>query len=313
MKLYVDGDLVHTATGIEKLVTQGNAVIGATSGDSQTNFWNGLIAEMRVWDSALSDDAIKNDYLPDIDDQSGLIGYWTFDGSSTSYTDQSGSGHTASYGGSSNWSQSAQTFFASPNGTEWTVIEGSHSTSTNDIAYIDPNTGELVVQNREMVRSADQHKPASTDPVHVTGTFKFDSGSDGYMHVMTRSDPSSTDSFGFPTNGLNFSAVEGDDRILIDRFVNGSLTSVANSGTGSIDFRKDTEYSFDVYDDGSTVRLTVTEVGNPANSVTISATDTTDFSGSNYVVLTGREDTGSGGEQVVRFDDIQIDNDIVLD
>lgn len=313
VKLYVDGDLAHTATGIEKLVTQGNAVIGATSGDSQANFWNGLIAEMRVWDSALSDDAIKNDYLPDIDDQSGLIGYWTFDGSSTSYTDQSGSGHTASYGGSSNWSQSAQTFFVSPNSTEWTVVEGSDSGSTNDIAYIDPDTGELVVQNRELVRSADQHKPASTDPVHATGTFKFSSGTDGFMHVMTRTDPSSKDANGLPANGLNFSAVEGDDRILIDRFVNGSLTSVANSGNGSIDFRKDVEYSFDVYDDGSTVRLTVTEVGNPSNTATITATDTTDFSSTdNYVVLTSREDTNSGGEQVVRFDNIQIDNDIVL-
>jgi hypothetical protein len=313
LKLYVDGQLAQTITGIDKNVLSGGANIG--SSDSNSDYFSGLINEIRLWNVERSADQIADGYLPDFSSptgQSALVGYWkAADISGSTITDTSSNSNNGSVSGATTTTTSS--LFVGPNTDKWTIVEGTHSDSENDIAYIDTSTGELVVQNRELVRSAEQHKPSATDPLHVTGTFQFDSGTDGFMHVMTRADASSTDANGLPANGLNFSAIEGDDRILIDRFVGGNLSaSVANSGNGTIDFRKDTEYSFDVYDDGSTVRMTVTEVGNSANTVTITATDTTDFSGSNYVVLTGREDTDDGDEQVVRFDDIQIDNDIVL-
>lgn len=314
LKLYVDGELVQSITGISKNILTGGANIG--SSDANSDYFSGLINEIRLWNEERSADEIADTYLPDISSptgQSTLVGYWkAADVSGSTITDSSSNSNNGSVSGAT--ATTTTTLFAGPNTTEWAVIEGTDTGSENDIAYVDSTTGELVVQNREIVRSADEFKPSSNQPVHVTGTFKFDSGTDGYMHVMTRADPSSTDSNGLPANGLNFSAIEGEDRILIDRFVGGALSAnLANSGNGSIDFRKDTEYSFDVYDDGSNIRLTITEVGNPSNTVTVTATDNTDFSGSNYVVLTSREDTDNGDEQVVRFDDVGIDHDIVVD
>ncbi len=314
LKLYVDGALVQTITGIDKNILTGGANIG--SSDANSNYFSGLISEIRLWNAERSASEIADSYLPDLSSPSGvtnLVGYWKAANiSGSSITDSSSNSNSGTLSGVT--TTTTTSLYPGPNTTEWTVIEGTHSGSQNDIAYVDTTTGELVVQNREIVRSADQFKPSSNQPVHVTGTFQFDSGTDGYMHVMTRADPSSTDSSGLPANGLNFSAIEGDDRILIDRFVGGVLSAnLANSGNGSIDFRKDTAYSFDVYDDGTNIRLTISEVGNPSNTVTVTATDTTDFTGNNYVVLTSREDTESGGEQVVRFDNVGIDHDIVLD
>ncbi len=319
LKLYVDGELIQTVTGIDKNILSGGANIG--SSDSDSDYFSGLINEIRLWNVERSAEQIADGYLPDFSSPTGqgaLVGYWrAADISGSTVTDSSSNANNGSISGAT--ATTTDSLFVGPNTTEWTVVEGSHSGSENDIAYVDTDTGELVIQNRELVRSADQHVPGAANPVHVTGTFKFDSGTDGFMHVMTRADPASKDGNGLPAYGLNFSAVEGDDRILIDRFENGSITAnVATSGNGAIDLRKDTEYRFDVYDDGNTVRMTVTEVGNSANTVTITGTDENNFdeldghTGDQYVVLTSREDTDNGDEQVVRFDDVKIDNTIML-
>ena len=51
LSLYVDGVLVQTLTGVTENILAGNAFIGRSS-DSATDFFNGSMAEVRVWGDA---------------------------------------------------------------------------------------------------------------------------------------------------------------------------------------------------------------------------------------------------------------------
>ncbi len=316
LKLYVDGALVQTITGIPKDILSAEATIG--SGPNGTDFYNGLISEIRLWNDERTATEIADSYLPDLSNPSGdasLVGYWrAADLSGQSINDSSANNNDATLGSSSGNTTgdpstgTTSTHFQPVDSTKWTVVEGTHAGSANDLAYVDD--GDLVIQNRELVRSADQFAPTSGTPVHTSGTFMFTGGTADFFHLMTRADPSSTSSSGFPTNGLNFSAVNADENIIIDKYVEGTLTTLTLSGDANVTLTNNTEYSFDVYDDGTNLRFTVTEVGNVSNTATVTATDSTSF-GTNYVVLTNRIDTGTT-ENVVRLDNLNIDQDIVL-
>lgn len=316
LKLYVDGALEQTITGVPKNILSSEATIGSATDGS--DFFNGLMSEIRLWNDERTTTEIADSYLPDLSNPSGdasLVGYWrAADLSGQTINDSSANNNDATLGSSSGNTAgdpstgTTTTHFQPVDSSNWTVIEGTHSGSANDLAYVDD--GELVIQNREMVRSADQFAPANSTPVHISGTFKFTGTTTDYFHLMTRADPSSTSSSGFPTNGLNFLASNAGESLTIEKYVNGTLSTLTLSGDDSVTLTNNAEYSFDVYDDGTNLRFTVSEIGDTSNTATVTATDTTAF-GTNYVVLTNREDTGTT-ENVIRLDNLNIDQDIVM-
>ncbi len=306
LTLYVDGQPVKTFTGLDVDIQNGNLTLLRDSKDN-ADFFDGLVAELRSWTGARSDADILQNYLPNMDAvTANMNGYWRFDSTSSSYTDLSGDNHTATRSGTST---TTATLFPAP-GSDWVVVESNKSSTTNDYAYVD--NGELVIQNRELVRTADQIQPSTDQPIHVTGTFTFTGAGSDFMSVITRADTSAQTSFGDPNNGLAFAANADQDRIEIIRISNGNYTGLTETGDASINLTRNAEYRFDVYDDGSNLRFSVTEIGNPSNTANVTATDSTSF-GTNYVVLTNREDTTSNPEHVVRIDNIRIDQDILIE
>ena len=59
-KLYVDGSLSNSQSITQTISTSGNAVIGARSFTSPTNYMNGNLANVAIWNRALSSDEINS-------------------------------------------------------------------------------------------------------------------------------------------------------------------------------------------------------------------------------------------------------------
>lgn len=94
MKLYKNGVLVDSATGINPLADGIAAYIGSYNGG---NVWGGEIDEVRIWNVARTEEEISENYNQTLtDSETGLVGYWNFDGDSSSNTiiaDLSGNGN----------------------------------------------------------------------------------------------------------------------------------------------------------------------------------------------------------------------------
>ena len=79
MKIYLNGQLWHSGTGkTKKLVNAAKVRIG--NGYNFAGFYEGQIAEVRIWNKARTADEIKNSmYLQLTGQEVGLVGYWRLD------------------------------------------------------------------------------------------------------------------------------------------------------------------------------------------------------------------------------------------
>jgi ribosomal protein S17E len=189
--------------------------------------------------------------------------------------------------------------------SKWAVVEGAAPGDDDSIAE---TGGDLVIRNSEFLRSKDQFDPTSDNPVHITGRFTF-ANTDDFFSVVTRSDavPNPANS-GLPANGIGFIALSSGDNV-ISFFTTGDA-SVANvAGDVKISFAAGRPYEFEAFDDGTNLRFTVTEVGNPTNTATVTATSTYNPA-TNFVVVTNREDTGT--DHVVNLHELEIDQGLMV-
>lgn len=316
LTLFVDGTPVQTFTGLSIDIESGQLVLGSSSESASVDAWSGMLAELRTWTDARSDDEILANFRPNIDaDDANLSGYWKFDaGSGTTVTDASGNGNTLTFaGGGNQFSHATSSLFPAPDSTKWVVVEGNDSGTDGDTAYVED--GELVLVNREVVRSATEFDPSTANPIHVSGRFSYQN-EDDILTVATRSNATpDSNFFGYASESLNFDINDsnGANTGQINIFTRSGSANTDLSATGDalLDLNVGAEYDFDVFDDGTNVRFIVSEVGNPQNRAEI--TSTSAFNpGSNYVTVHNREDTTdeAGTSFVSRVSDLRIDQDL---
>ncbi len=81
--LYVDGSSVLTDTDSDANTTQNNGqplIIGALPTTSTTNYFDGLIDDVRIWSTVrTATEIVNNMSVTLVGNESGLVGYWKFD------------------------------------------------------------------------------------------------------------------------------------------------------------------------------------------------------------------------------------------
>ena len=315
LKLYVDGVLSSTHTGVAKNISTGTAVIGSSSTGISDTFV-GKIGEVRVWDTVRSDELINLNFEPNLTNPgttTNLVGYWNMkDAAGQTVTDSSANSNNATLGataGASTDDPSAATstlpgFISS----DWTVVEGT-ATQGGDSVLIQDGNAEIT--NRELLRSASQFDPTATDPLHVTGRFTFQETGD-FFHVMTRAaGTGSSSNDGLPLTGVEFKADLNGNLIALNSYDNSATaTGLTASGDAGIDLRIGAEYEFEVFDDGTNLKFSVVEIGNGENTASVTSTSSLNPT-TNYVVVTNRH--GVNETHRVAVDDLKLDHGFVTD
>lgn len=132
-KTFINGNLVHSinASGIinDAYTPDDNLRIGGRIPE-QNQYFHGNIDEVRIWNSALTDSQINNQYNQQlVGDESGLIGYWSLDeGTGSTTIDKTSNGNNGTFNN--------QTFWTSPgalsggNTVTLTVIDANGNSST---------------------------------------------------------------------------------------------------------------------------------------------------------------------------------------
>lgn len=320
LTLFIDGEPVKSFSGLSIDVDNGALVLGSSSEDSSADPWTGLMAEIRTWSDARSDEEILANFRPDIDaDDANLSGYWKLNndnGTGTSVTDESANNNTITFaGGANQFTHTTSSLFPAPDTSKWLVVDGNDPETDGDTAYVED--GELLLVNREIVRSVTEFDPSTANPVHVSGRFSYQNEND-ILTIGTRSNGvSDAASFGIIGEGISFSindssgANSGFLEILVRS--GGTNTTLTTTGDELLELRAGTEYEFEVFDDGTNLRFRVTEVGNPQNTSEVTATSSFD-PGTNYVTIHNREDNtvdaNADGSFVARVSELRIDQDL---
>lgn len=320
LKLYVDGVHVKTQTGVTKEMIGGDAAIGQAS-DSNADHFTGQIGEVRVWDAVMTDAQIDNNFGPNLSNPSStsnLVGYWNMkDVSGQTVTDLSSNSNTATLGASGSGGgddpTTQSTTYPQLNSSHWTIVEGAGSYNGDTILVQD---GNVEISNRELLRSSTEYDPTSSNPLYVTGRFTFEKAADIFSVITRSSGVADSSFFGYPTTGVRFEARNETNNDLLAIYVNSAAGGGANdtaltlAGDSSINLKLGTEYEFEVFDDGTNLKFNMTEVGDPGNAASVTATSTFNPS-TNYVVLTNREQLNTGNDFKVTVDDLRIDHSFV--
>ena len=320
LKLYVDGVHVKTQTGVTKEMIGGDAAIGQAS-DSNADHFTGQIGEVRVWDAVMTDAQIDNNFGPNLSNPSStsnLVGYWNMkDVSGQTVTDLSSNSNTATLGASGSGGgddpTTQSTTYPQLNSSHWTIVEGAGSYNGDTILVQD---GNVEISNRELLRSSTEYDPTSSNPLYVTGRFTFEKAADIFSVITRSSGVADSSFFGYPTTGVRFEARNETNNDLLAIYVNSAAGGGANdtaltlAGDSSINLKLGTEYEFEVFDDGTNLKFNMTEVGDPGNAASVTATSTFNPS-TNYVVLTNREQLNTGNDFRVTVDDLRIDHSFV--
>jgi hypothetical protein len=121
--------------------------------------------------------------------------------------------------------------------------------------------------------------------LRITGTWQF--GNDDFLQILTRSDGTPAGSFGETANGIEMFAYTGNNTLQWQNRGGGSVvgrTSVLMPGG----ITPGQTFDFELIDDGFNLQATLTQVGNPANTGTI--TGTSSFApATNLIVFHNRE------------------------
>lgn len=314
LKLYVDGALVITQTGVTKEMFAGDAFIGKSS-TAASDFFNGSIGEISVWDAVLTAEQINLGLNPNIANPgtaTNLVGYWNMsdDLAGGVVTDTSANSNDATLGAATGASSddptAATTSQAVVSAADWAVVEGTASEGGDSVLV---QGGEAAITNRELLRSTDQFDPTAGNPIHLTGRFTFTDASD-FFHVMTRAaGTGSATNDGLPLTGIEFKADLNGNSIGLQSYSNSATpTALIASGDAGIDLIVGAEYTFEVFDSGSGLSFSVSEVGNGDNAASITATSALDPT-TNYVVITNRN--GVNENHTLKVDDLQLNHGFI--
>lgn len=161
--------------------------------------------------------------------------------------------------------------------------------------------GQMRLEGRGHLNTAQQFDPL--DPgvggLKITGTWEF--GNDDFLQILTRSDGTPGGGYGETNNGIEMFAFTGNNQVLIRGRGGASVT-----GGGAVNLPGGIPnggiFDFEFTDDGTNLSATLTQVGNPANTATVTATSTSDMP-TDLIVFHNRE---SG--RVAYLDDVVVES-----
>ena len=161
--------------------------------------------------------------------------------------------------------------------------------------------GRMRLQGRGHLNTVQQFDPV--DPavggLRITGTWEF--GSDDFLQILTRSDGTPAGGYGETANGIEMFAFTGNNQVSIRGRGGASVT-----GGGGVNLPNGIPnggvFDFEFTDDGTNLSATLTQVGNPTNTATVTASSTS-VMGTNLGVFHNRE---SG--RVSYLDDVVIES-----
>jgi len=182
---------------------------------------------------------------------------------------------------------------------------------------VEPADGAVHLINRSHLVTAAQFDPVTAGRLRVTGTFRFPTfGPHATFHtleVVTRADGRTAGEYFKAASGIVF---QFSTRVPIQGSMEGAHAQILTAGAdfritsptvvGRLAFKHDASYRFEIVDDGLHLSATMTEVGNPANRVTVTATIVKDESDTNHVAFYGREQREEGKDLVVQLADLRI-------
>ncbi len=155
---------------------------------------------------------------------------------------------------------------------------------------------------RQPLNTKAQFKPGVDGTITVTGqiTPLASNNSDNFI-VLTRSSGNTAGGSNTPSQGIGgFVQVGGGVQIY------SAGVSVTGATTSSLSYTTGSTYSFSLTDTGTAITFTITEIANPSNTATVTATTATTSFPTNYVTFENREFTGF----VTLLDNVNISNGV---
>ena len=131
-----------------------------------------------------------------------------------------------------------------------------------------------------------------------------------FLQVLTRSDGIPSETYGETRKGLEFQVVgltafDNVGTLTIGQRTGNAFVRLATSRPDQLGNWPDGTFDFTITDDGNNVSFDVTEVGNPANSIFLSTTDST-VAPSNLVTFHNRE--RYAGRKLAFLDNVKIES-----
>ncbi|MEO0684567.1 MAG: LamG domain-containing protein, partial [Cyanobacteria bacterium J06649_11] len=99
-RLYLNGELVATQSiaNLGGFNSDDNLIIGSWDVNSNQDYWHGQIDEVRIWNTALTEDEIQDNLDKKLDGtENGLVAYYTFEDGTAD--DQTNNGNNGSFNG----------------------------------------------------------------------------------------------------------------------------------------------------------------------------------------------------------------------
>lgn len=178
----------------------------------------------------------------------------------------------------------------------WTVVLSPLPGGSPSVVQHD---GAIFLTDRAHLHTAQQYNPRGG--VHVTGEWTMVGGGEDVLQILTRSSGVPAGQFGETSFGIGFNQWSATSEAHNAFGIGGdNFTS-----TGSLTFLPGITYLFDVTDDGFNLTFTLTNKGNPSESITGHATSTF-VAPTNYVTFHNRESC-CDGTHVAKLDNVVID------
>ncbi|WP_254506577.1 beta strand repeat-containing protein [Anatilimnocola floriformis] len=187
--------------------------------------------------------------------------------------------------------------------TKWSTNTTAISSSVTETG------GRLQLTNRGYLNTVTSINPATSNGLHITGRYTF--GGQGlnqdFLQVITRSSgvPVSAGS-AETTNGIEFGGNYFAGVSIATR-VNGAVTTLASAAMPDGNISPGDVFDFDIFDDGTRLGMRLTEVGNPANTQTVTAVSTL-TNATNKVTFHNRENYE--GTKTSFLDDVVIETGV---
>lgn len=190
---------------------------------------------------------------------------------------------------------------ASLDATKWQVVTSGIPQGS---ASFTQSGGVIDLRNRAHLNSVTRFDPTATGGLRVAGEWTVAGAGDDFIQILTRSNGTPGGGFGETQTGIVFLAFtshvgEAPNLMTIGGAGVGSVAS-----TGSLVISPNVTYLFDVVDNGTSLRFTLTRKDDPSKSRTVSA-PVTSYVGDGRVVFHNRE-LCCGGHHVARLDNVSI-------
>ncbi len=301
-EIFLDGVSVAAPIDLSLAIGTDSAYIGQAPGG--INQFQGEISDVRIYDVARTADDIAADMsLRLTGAEPNLVAYYPLDSETGGIVvDLAGGDNVGTLLGDVTIGGSSPDFLIDTA----TVFADDFNDGTLDPAAFTVDTassgataaeagGALALGNRAIVTTTAEYEPTATEPVIINTSFTFQDTANDFFSIVTRSDGvADSGNFYQVTNGISFvTQAAGDNKLAILRYENGVGTGLGDSGVGSIILTNGTTYDVQIADDGYNLTFTVTEAGNPANTATLTAQDSTLYA-ENHVSLYNREVVANG-------------------